>query len=59
MKRLANFNDFIKESDHSHMSDLERAEHAVMIELPDNIQGTNCSNCQYFLKGYCNHPEII
>ena len=40
------------------MSDLERAEHAVMIELPANIQGTNCGNCQYLSNGYCNHHEI-
>lgn len=39
---------------------LDRAEHADLITLPENITGTNCSNCKFVdLKTkMCNHPEV-
>jgi hypothetical protein len=46
-------------------SEKERAKKADLITLPEDVKGTNCSNCK-FVKildkekglGYCEHPEV-
>ncbi len=42
-----------------------RAKQADLIILPDNVQGTNCSNCRFVNisdkatgQGYCRHPQV-
>jgi hypothetical protein len=40
--------------------DAERARKADLIQLPQSIEGTNCSNCKHFHKTeqYCDHPKL-
>lgn len=42
-----------------------RAKQADLVTLPNNIKGTNCSNCQFVHitddkagQGYCRHPKV-
>ena len=50
---------------YSEKDQLEKAEHADLITLPEKIEGTNCSNCK-FVKilnaekglGFCEHKEL-
>lgn len=43
---------------------IERARKADLITLPENVKGTNCSNCQWIdtvKKPYgkmCTHPKV-
>lgn len=46
-------------------SQADRAKAADLVILPENVQGTNCSNCQFVQlidekegKGYCKHPKV-
>ena len=38
--------------------DVERARRADLIQLPPNITGTNCGNCEHFDNGYCDHKLV-
>ena len=39
---------------------LERAKKADLITLPEDIEGVNCSNCQFIdLKKFCTHPDVM
>jgi len=40
-----------------------KARNADLITLPQDVQGTNCGNCQYFrhmanMSGQCTHPKL-
>jgi len=37
---------------------LDNAKKAVLISMPQSIQGTNCSNCKFFSNQFCNHPQM-
>ena len=39
---------------------LAAAKHADLITLPESVQGTNCGNCEYFVKKtkFCKHEEV-
>jgi hypothetical protein len=43
---------------HAPDSEIERAEAADLISIPDDVDGTRCGNCLHFVGGYCNHPEV-
>jgi len=43
----------------------EKAKEADLLTLPEEVEGTNCSNCKYITildakagKGHCNHPKV-
>jgi hypothetical protein len=42
-------------------SRLERAKAADLVTLPENVEGTNCGNCQFVdLKTkFCNHEKVL
>lgn len=40
--------------------EIERAKNADLIELPRDVDGTNCGNCKFINseRRYCNHPKV-
>lgn len=37
---------------------LENAQKAVLISMPQSIQGTNCGNCKFFSNNFCGHAQM-
>ncbi len=44
--------------DYATKIDNEIAKDSDLITLPKGIAGTNCGNCSFFSKDFCNHKEI-
>lgn len=38
--------------------DAARAKRVDLIQLPSSIEGTNCGNCEYYDKGFCNNSKV-
>lgn len=38
--------------------ELERAKDVDLITFPLKIDGTNCGNCQFIKKGYCENERV-
>jgi len=37
---------------------IDNAQKAVLITMPQSIQGTNCGNCKFFSNNFCNHAQM-
>lgn len=38
--------------------ELKRAKNVDLITMPNDIDGTNCSNCKFISKGQCINPRV-
>lgn len=55
------FKDYLECNDEENSynkEEMKRAKHADLIPLPKGVIGTNCGNCKYFKKDFCNHHEV-